>query len=137
MTATSSNVGGFERTEYHPHHHHFWIIPLLFGLFFLVPLAIWGVWVATGHVAMWGGAPFAPAGFFFFPFGFFLFVLLFFFVVRGAVWAGRGGWHRGYGHGPGWYGRTPKEVAGLRYARGEITPEQYREILRNLGEPLP
>ena len=29
---------------------------------------------------------------------------------------------------------SPKEVAALRYARGEITREQYQQILTDLGE---
>ncbi len=31
-------------------------------------------------------------------------------------------------------GVTPREVVQLRYARGEITREQYQEILADLGE---
>ena len=56
------------------------------------------------------------------------------FVVRVAFWTSRAGRYRGggggYGPGPG---NRPLMVARMRYARGEITREQYEQIVSDLG----
>jgi uncharacterized membrane protein len=72
-------------------------------------------------------------------FGGFFFLLLIliviFFVVRVAFWSARMGARRGYygagrgGHGP----NGPVQVARMRYARGEITREEFDRILDGLG----
>ena len=55
-------------------------------------------------------------------------ILLFFFCFRFFFWGGR--WGRGYG------GRGPRvsaqEILAERYARGEISHEEYRERLTHL-----
>jgi uncharacterized membrane protein len=73
------------------------------------------------------------------PFGgvflaFFLLVLGFF-IVRVIFWSFRTSRRRGYGHpggpgGPGAY--RPERIARLRYARGEITREQFEQIMQDL-----
>lgn len=67
-----------------------------------------------------------------------LVVVLFFFGGCGR------GWLRGGGcHAPGWYGpapqppeptETPKQILDRRLAKGEITPEEYRRLLKELNE---
>lgn len=54
-----------------------------------------------------------------------------------AVWAFVGG-TRGGARGGQWHGRPPastaRRILDERFARGELTAEQYREQLRVLGE---
>jgi len=78
-----------------------------------------------------------------YPFGgfFILFfvVIVLFFVVRVAFWSVRwGGYGRrsGGGYSGGQYGpNRPAMIARMRYARGEISREQYDQIMKDLGRP--
>jgi uncharacterized membrane protein len=109
----------------------------------------WGWWIAlplvlvTGFVmlavAAWlasgGAAPAAPPGapypFFWplFPFGFFLVVFAGFLVLRFVLWgAFWGGGRTGYG------AAGPRQILRQRYARGEISVDQLRQMLRDLDE---
>jgi len=69
--------------------------------------------------------------------GFFLlfFVLIIvFFIVRVAFWSTRASrYGRRYGGNPGF--NRPVAIARMRYARGEITREQYEQIMKDLGRP--
>jgi len=69
--------------------------------------------------------------------GFFLlfFVLIIvFFIVRVAFWSTRASrYGRRYGGNPGM--NRPVAIARMRYARGEITREQYEQIMKDLGRP--
>jgi putative membrane protein len=52
-------------------------------------------------------------------------------VVRAVFWAVRG---PGDGYRRGWYRDDPaEEIARVRYARGELTREQFEQIRRDLG----
>jgi len=86
-------------------------------------------------------APSGPSRYY--PFGgvflaFFILIVIFF-VVRVAFWSSRASrYGRRYGRGDpsGNYGRNrPAMIARMRYARGEITREQYDQIMRDLGRP--
>jgi putative membrane protein len=68
---------------------------------------------------------------FFFPFGFFFFVIVVFFVSRLVFWPWwGGGWRRRY-----WYGYgDAHEILRQRYARGEITKEQFDQMTRDLEQ---
>jgi len=88
------------------------------------------------------GYPSVPAGtyygypfigwWFFFPFGiFFLFIILLF-VSRLIFWPMGGGWRRRYGYGYG-YGDA-NEILRQRYARGEITKDQFEQMKRDLEQ---
>jgi putative membrane protein len=72
-------------------------------------------------------------GWFFFPFGFIIFFLLIFFVVRLVFWP-MGGWggRRRYGYHYG-YGDS-REILRRRYAMGEITKDQYEQMMRDLEQ---
>ena len=73
-------------------------------------------------------------GFFFI---FFILIVLFF-IVRVAFWstrASRYGRRYGYGQGGGYGANRPAMIARMRYARGEITREQYDQIMKDLGRP--
>jgi len=72
----------------------------------------------------------------------FFILLVVFFIVRVAFWSTRASrYNRRYGGygggGPGGYsgGNRPMMIARMRYARGEITKEQYDQIMRDLGRP--
>lgn len=71
-------------------------------------------------------------GWYFFPFGFIFFFFIFFFVARLIFWPwGWGwGWRRRY-----WYGYgDAHEMLRQRYARGEITKEQFDQMNRDLEQ---
>ena len=75
--------------------------------------------------------------FFFFPFGFAFFFLIFF-GVRWLFWGwgyGRGYWH-GYGsrywRNQGPWDNAATEILKQRYAKGEITKEQFDQMMRDL-----
>jgi putative membrane protein len=54
-------------------------------------------------------------------------------VVIWLVWRSRGNWYRGGGAGgPGGVDRA-RDILAERYARGELTTEEYRERLDQLG----
>jgi len=71
----------------------------------------------------------------------FFILIVIFFVVRVAFWSTRASRYNrrygSYGGGPGGdYGANrPAMVARMRYARGEITREQYDQIMKDLGRP--
>lgn len=100
-----------------------WIAIPLVILGLLVTLLVLGVLVdgrGGGAVAPGASAPFWPI----FPLAFFGVVLVVCVGVRGWFW-GR------------WYPlptATAREVLRVRFARGEISAEQFRQMRRELGE---
>ena len=82
-----------------------------------------------------GGMPAAYYGYpgfgwWFFPFGFIFFLIFLFFVFRVIFWGW--GWRRRYWYG---YGYTDAhEILRQRYARGEITKEQFDQMTRDLEQ---
>ena len=96
---------------------------------FVVPLALLG---RPGTItAPYYGYPYY-GWWFFFPFGFFFLVILIFAVIRLIFWpwgwGGRG--RRGY-----WYRYgDAREILRQRYARGELTKEQYEQMMRDLEQ---
>jgi len=65
---------------------------------------------------------------FFFPFGFIFFIFFVFFIGRLLFWPW--GWRRNYwhGHDEAYY------ILRQRYARGEITKDQYDEMMKGLEQ---
>ncbi len=102
-----------------------WLFAGIFAVLAIGLLA--GLFFAFGHFGpgYYYGWPF------FFPFGFFLFVIGIFFVFRLALWGWGGGW--GYYRGS-WRYNDPDalEILGQRYARGEISKEQYEQMRSDL-----
>jgi len=75
------------------------------------------------------GYPFL-VGWFFFPFGIFFLLLVLFFVSRLIFWPMGWGWRRRY-----WYGYgDANEILRQRYARGEVTKEQFDQMKRDLEQ---
>ncbi len=107
-------------------------------------LLVFAVFVAALVYFMVVVLPTLPAGtatmYPFWGFGwiwiFFLFFLVFG-LMRFAFWGPRwwGGYYRRYGYGP--YGRENEayHILRERYARGEITKEQYEAMMRDLYQP--
>ncbi len=106
------------------------VILLLIGVFVIVPLILLGglVRVFAGPGPYFTGPYYFP---FFFPFGFLIFILVAFFAVRMVFWGW--GWRGGYGRGRWGYG-DPKEILKRRYARGEITKEQFDQMKKDLDD---
>ena len=105
-------------------------------------LAVFAVFVAAMIYFMFVVFPrTGTAGYYpMFPFGFgwiwiFFGFFLFFGLLRWILWwPGRWGHYRGYGYG---YGRENEAVHILRerYARGELTKDQYDAMMRDLSQP--
>jgi len=113
-------------------------LPIIIGLVFIVAATI--ILLVLLYPASFGVAtPSSPYRFGLFGGFFFLFFILIvvFFIVRVAFWSTRvsysgrrsGANYRDQGYGP----NRPAMVARMRYARGEITREQYDQIMRDLG----
>jgi putative membrane protein len=103
------------------------LIALLIGVF-VVPFLFWG----TSTMGPYG---YYPRAWFFFPFGFLIFFFVIFFVVRALFWGWGWGWRGGYGRG--YWGRSgywgdASEILKQRYARGEITKDQFDQMMRDL-----
>jgi putative membrane protein len=102
----------------------------------LVILALLAVFAGSFffYGPMTGQYGYYPRPFFFFPFGFVFFIIIFF-VVRGLFWGWgwgwRGGYSRGYWHHGGHYGDAT-EILKQRYAKGEITKDQFDQMMRDL-----
>ena len=80
-----------------------------------------------------GTGPYYVGPFFFFPFGFLIIILVAFFALRLVFWGWGWGWRGGYGRG-GWGYGNAKEILSRRYARGEITKEQFDQMKKDLDE---
>ena len=104
-------------------------------MFVLIGAAVL-VWALTPHPAgagMFFG--FAGGWGFFWLFPFFW---LLFFLFRPWRWWGPWGWG-GYRNGPYGYGRAARDPAvdalRERYARGELTKEQFDQMMKDLSPP--
>jgi putative membrane protein len=73
---------------------------------------------------------FFPFGFFFFPFGFILVIFLISSVFRWAFWPR--GWGGGYRRGYWGYQGDAFEILRERYARGELSKEQFDQMMQDL-----
>ena len=111
-----------------------WILGLVVALLILAAAAsFFGRYYYAPYAPYYYGPGYFPFGFFF-PFGFVFFVIFIFLLFRLIFWRGGWGWGRwGYG-GYGGYWGDAKEVLRVRYARGEITKEQYDQMMRDLSQ---
>ncbi len=106
-----------------------WWILLGVGLAVIAVLVIVFVLLANGVLG--GSSPRPFWGFWGAFLLLFLIVWVGFFVLRVAFWSRRRQY--GYGRGPGLHRDPAVMVARQRYARGEITREQYEQIMTDLG----
>jgi putative membrane protein len=118
--------------EQHPHRGN----PFAWAALAVVLVAV----IALIAVLAFHGYPASPAGsyygypffgwWFFFPFGIFFLLMVLFLVSRVVFWPMGGGWRRRY-----WYGYgDANEILRQRYARGEITKEQFDQMKRDLEQ---
>ena len=74
--------------------------------------------------------PYYGGGWFFFPFGFIFIFFIIFVVGRLLLWPWGWGWRRGY-----WYHYgDAREILRQRYARGEVTKDQFEQMMRDLEQ---
>ena len=124
---TQSNYDGGYR---HPMR---WIGWVVFALVLVALIGFLGdiAYRGFGPMATYGGYPFF--GWFFFPFGFIFFFIFIFFIFRVAFWGfGGWGWRRRYWYGYGY--SDAHEILRQRYAKGEITKDQYDQMTRDLEQ---
>ena len=100
-----------------------------FGILVILGLVIAGSLIAYGLRGPGSGFVFFP----FFGFGW-IFFLLFFLFFWGIRWWGGWGWGwRGYGP-YGWHHEDAHQILRARYARGEITKDQFEQMTRDLEQ---
>jgi len=129
----SAREGGVTRTS-----EYRWKHPSRFFLWgFVAFLAVIGTIAALGFIFFRPAAVgYYPVSYAFFPFGF-LFPLFFlfvaFWVVRWLFFPWRWGYSRHYWGGSGYADRA-YYILRERYARGEITKDQYDQMMRDLQQ---
>ena len=112
-------------------------LPIVIGVVFVAVAAL--ILLMLVYPASFGlTAPTSPYGFGRFGgvFALFFILIVVFFIVRVAFWSTRASRYgrrydpdRSGGNGP----NRPAMIARMRYARGEITREQYDQIMKDLG----
>ena len=108
-----------------PKHVIGWVIVT----FLVLAVAVFGVFALFGPRTFPG--TFYPYRFFFFPFGGWFFGLFWIFVIFWAVrWLF---WPRRWRYGRGYWDES-YYILRQRYARGEITKEQFEQMMRDLRE---
>jgi len=122
--------------EQHQHRHN----PFAWAALVIVVIAVIAfLAVIAFHAYTSGPMPYYYGypgfGWWFFPLGLFFGLLFLFFIFRvlfwGWGWGGGWGWRRRYWYG--YYGDA-SEVLRQRYARGEITKEQFDQMKRDLEQ---
>ena len=108
---------------------------ILYG--FIAFLAVISTITSIGFLLRPAGVVYYPFGWGFFPFApFFAFfwIIAIFWFVRFLFWPWRWGMGRRY-YGQGWgYGDQAYNIIRERYARGEITKDQYDQMMRDLQQ---
>jgi len=117
--------------QQHPHRAGVFAWAVL-GVILFAVVAFFAVIAYRGYPAM----PMSGTGYpfygwwFFFPFGIFFLLIILFLVSRLIFWPMRWGYRRRY-----WYGYgDANEILRQRYARGEITKEQFDQMKRDLEQ---
>jgi len=123
------------QNDYPTHRHGVGIFG--WAIFGLVALVLVGIFISPFLWAHFGMMPVTSTtypmpffGWFFWPFGL-LFLVFIIFGVSRMFWRP---WGRGY-YGGGWqrFG-TPEEILRRRYARGDITKDQFDQMMRDLQQ---
>ena len=126
------------QSNYDERHHGgiHWFGWLILALLLVAVVVFVGSILVHGYYAPttpYAGYPFY--GWFFFPFGFIFFFIIIFFIFRLAFWGfGGWGWRRRYWYGRGYGYGDAKEILRQRYARGEITKDQFDQMMRDLDQ---
>lgn len=111
-----------------------WILALVVAVFILAAVGAFVGHLFYGPGPMYYYGPgYFPFGFF--PFGFIFFVLFIFLIARMVFWRGGWGWGRwGYRGYYGGYWGDAREILKHRYAKGELTKEQFEQMMRDLEQ---
>jgi putative membrane protein len=114
----------------HPRHVWAWVVVALAALLVIAfAFALFARSFVYPAGTVYYGYPFF--GWWLFPFGFIFFFIFIFFIFRLAFWGWGGGWrHRYYRYGYG----DAKEILRQRYARGEISKDQFDQMMRDLDQ---
>jgi len=118
---TQSNYGD------RPSRRH-WGLGLIGGLLLIALLFIFLGWFFDPYYPVSG--PYYGGGWYFFPYGFIFFFFFVFFIARLIFWPFAWGWRRNY-----WYRHDDAYyILRQRYARGEITKDQYDRMMQDLEQ---
>jgi len=120
--------------EQHPHRGNPFAWAVL-AVVLVAVLAFFAILAIHGYPSVLAGSYYGYPFFgwwFFFPFGILFIFIIILFVGRLVFWPMGWGWRRRYWYGYG-YGDA-NEILRQRYARGEITKEQYEQMKRDLGQ---
>lgn len=112
-----------------------WLGWVVFGLVLVAIIAFFGSMSAIGFYpqGMLAGPPYY--GWYFFPFGLVFFVIFVVIIFRLVFWGfGGWGWRRGYWYSSAYRYGDPREVLRWRYAKGEITKEQFDQMMKDLEQ---
>ncbi len=109
----------------HPRHYFAWGALVLLSVWVVIALSAWFL-APRPYIGAYYYFPFFGFGWFF---GFF-WIFILFFALRWLLWPSRWGYRRSYWryHDDAYY--TLRE----RYARGEITKEQFEQMMRDLEQ---
>ena len=104
---------------------------------FIAFIAVVGTIATLGLIFRPAVVGYYPFAYGFFPFGLFFgffWIFAIFWFVRWLIFPGRWGYSRRY-WGSGWgYGDRAYYILRERYARGELTKEQYDQMIRDLQQ---
>lgn len=122
------------QTTYDDAHHHArsvfaWAIVALAALAIIAFAAVLFVH-AYPYTPVAGSYGYPFYGWWVFPFGFIFFIIFIFFIARLAFWGWGGGWGRRYYYRYG----DAKDILRQRYARGEISKDQFEQMTRDLDQ---
>lgn len=120
-------MSGTYRYDAQPSRRWLWL-PFVVAAVLIAGLA--GAWLLAGPTAPVYAQGALAWWWFPFPWLFLIPALFFFFVLRWFLW---GGWGWGWGRYGGAYGDPAVEILRERFARGEITKDQYDSMMRDLG----
>jgi putative membrane protein len=118
-------MSGAYPVDAHPPRRWMWL-PLVFAAALVAVLV--GSWLYFGAP---GPAYAGPWPVWWFPFGWFLFIPVIFLVIFSIRWFFWGGWGWGWGWRGGYYDPA-LETLRERFARGEITKDQFEQMRRDL-----
>ena len=116
-----------------PYRGMHWFGWVAFAVVIVLIVAFLSSMAANGFYpsVMFTGPPYY--GWYFFPFGMVFFVIVVFFIFRMIFWGfGGWGWRRRYWYGGAYGYGDAREILRQRYARGEITKEQFDQMMKDL-----
>ncbi|MDG6920304.1 MAG: SHOCT domain-containing protein [Nitrososphaerota archaeon] len=112
-----------------------WVGWVILALVLVAAVAFFGMMVAYGNRVPMMNFGYPYYGWFFFPLGFVFFVIFAMVIFRLVFWGfGGGGWRQRYRYGSGYGYGDAREILRQRYARGEITKDQFEQMMKDLEQ---